>query len=427
MTTTSLSAAEVLSLTLNDAVEMALSENPTIKIAELEVERYDYVRKTTMGSLLPQVDIDGSYNQTLKNQSFARGFSIGGDQYATLTATGNISVALFAPAVYRTLKMNATEAESAVETARASRIDLVAAVKDSFYGVLLAERSLEVLEESAATSKQTVDETQVKFDNGLAAEYDLLTAQVQYSNLQPTIVQTRASIKIAKELLKMYLSIPQEIEVAVVGSLDQLQPSALSAAEILPNDISENTTLKSLALSQDLLQHQLKINNASRMPTLGAFGQLNITGNNMDSFSFDGSSSGDEGFFWQQPIYVGLSLNIPIFAGLSTSNRSKQIKNQIKQIELQRAYTEQSIGVNLSTAISNIYTARESLYAQQQTVEQATKAYDISNTRYTAGAGTILELNSARLSLTQAELNLSQAIYDLLTAKSEYDRIVGAE
>ncbi|MFI3305258.1 MAG: TolC family protein [Rikenellaceae bacterium] len=427
VTATSTSAAEVLNLTLSDAVEMALSENPTIKIAELEVERYDYVRKTTMGSLLPQVDIDGTYNQTLKNQSLARGFSLGGDQYATLSATGNISVALFAPAVYRTLKMNATEAESAVETARASRIDMIAAVKDSFYGVLLAERSLEVLEESSATSKQTVDETQVKFDNGLAAEYDLLTAQVQYSNLQPTIVQTRASIKIAKDLLKMYLSIPQGVEITVVGSLDQMQPSALSGAEILPNDISDNTTLKSLALSQDMLKHQLKINNASRMPTLGAFGQLNITGNNMDSFSLNGSSSSNEGFFWQQPIYVGLSLNIPIFAGLSTTNRSKQIKNQIKQIELQRAYTEQSIGVSLSTAISDVYTARESLYAQQQTVEQATKAYDISNTRYTAGAGTILELNSARLSLTQAELNLSQAIYDLLTAKSEYDRIVGAE
>ncbi len=426
-TTTSLWAAESLTLTLNDAIEIALSENPTIKIAELEVERYDYVRKTTMGALLPQVGIDGTYNQTLKNQSLARGFSLGGDQYATLTATGNISIALFAPTVYRTLKMNATEAEAAVETARASRIDLVAAVKDSFYGILLAERSLEVLEESSTTSKQTVDETQVKFDNGLAAEYDLLTAQVQHSNLQPTIVQTRASIKIAKDLLKMYLSIPQDVEITIEGTLDQMQQKALTYSEELHSDISENTTLKSLALSQDLLQQQLKINNASRMPTLGAFGQLTLTGNNMDSFSLDGSSASSDGFFWQQPIYVGLSLNIPIFTGLTTSNRSKQIKNQIKQIELQRAYTEQSVGVSLSTAISNIYTARESLYAQQLTVEQATKAYSISNTRYTAGAGTILELNSARLSLTQAELNLSQAIYDLLTAKSEYDRIIGVE
>ena len=54
-------------------------------------------------------------------------------------------------------------------------------------------------------------------------------------------------------------------------------------------------------------------------------------------------------------------------------------------------------------------------------------AYSISDTRYRAGAGTILELNSAQLAQTQAELNFSQAIFDYLTAKAEYDRIVGKE
>ncbi len=428
------SVAEPLQLTLDRAIEIALDENPTIKIANLEVERYDYVRKTTMGTLLPQISLDGAYDHTLKSQALARGFSFGGDQYATLTASGTISLALYAPAVYRTLKMNATEAESAVEDARASRIDLVAAVKDSYYGVLLAERSLEVLEESSTTSKQTVDETQIKFDNGLSSEYDLLTAQVQYSNLQPTIMQTRASIAIAKDLLKMYLSIPQDIEIEVMGHLREMQNEAILAANNLSRDISENSSLRSLALTQDMLSHQLRINNASRLPTLGAYGQVSHTGNNMESFSYESLLGGtttttevDNSFFWQTPVYAGLSLSIPIFSGLSTSSRSRQIKNQIKQVELQKAYAEQSVSLSLSTAISNIHTARETLYAQQQTLSQATKAYSISSTRYNAGAGTILELNSAQLALTQSELNLSQAIYDLLTARSEYDKIKGVE
>ena len=63
----------------------------------------------------------------------------------------------------------------------------------------------------------------------------------------------------------------------------------------------------------------------------------------------------------------------------------------------------------------------------EKSVEQARKAYKISDTRYRAGAGTILELNSAQLSQTQAQLNFSQAIYDYLSAKAEYDRIVGRE
>lgn len=423
--------AEPLKLTIEQAVEIALSENPTIKIAELEVARYDYVRKTTMGALMPQLSIDGTLNQTLKNQSMAKGFTLGSNQYTTMSTAGNLSLALYTPSVYRTLKMNATEAESAVESARSSRIDLIAAVKDSFYGVMLAERSLEVLTSSAETAKQTVDETQVKFDNGLSSEYDLLTAQVQYSNLQPTILQTRASIDIAKDLLKMYLSLPQDIRVEVVGDFDGVKEMILTLSNNMSHDISGNSSLRSLALSQRILGHQLRINNASRLPTLAAYGQITYTGNNMGSFSFDDSgsiaSSTTNEFFWQTPASVGLSLSIPLFSGLTNASRSRQIENQIDQLELQRRYTEDNVNLSVTTAISDIYTARETLFAQQQTVEQASKAYTISETRYNSGMGTILELNTSRLTLTQAELNLSQAIYDLLSAKSEYDRLTGVD
>lgn len=427
LATTNLNA-EALSLELNEAIEIALSDNPTIKIAELEVERYDYVRKTTMGSLLPQFNVDGTFNRTLKNQSWAKGFEFGGDQYSTVTTNGNLTLPLYAPAIYRTLKMNASEAAAAVEAARSSRIDLIAAVKGSFYDILLAERSLAVLESSAETSKQTVDETEMMYNNGLSSEYDLLTAQVQYSNLQPMIIQARNSIGIAKMVFKMYLSLPEEVEIEVVGDLEALRERVLLLSETLPHNISENSSLKSLAISQDILSQQLRINNASRLPMLSAFGVITLTGNDMEPFSIDGSVvSSSSSYFWQTPAYAGLSVSIPIFNGFSTSARSRQIKNQISQLELQRIYTEDSVSVSLSSAISTIYTAREKLFAEMKTVTQATKAYDISNTRYMAGAGTILELNSARLALTQSELNLSQAIYDLLTAKSEYDKISGVE
>ncbi len=418
-----------LTLSIQQAVDMALSDNPTVKIAELEVKRYDYVRRTTMGALLPQVSVDGTLNRTVKTQDMARGFSFSSDPYNTITATGNVSLQLFAPSVYRTLRMNEEEALHAVESARSSRIELIAAVKNSFYQVLLAERSLEVLEESAETSLQTVNETQVKFDNGLSSEYDLLTAQVQYSNLQPSIMQSRSSIEIAKNVLKMYLSLPLNIAVEVSGDLDTFREEVLNNSYDLPQDISGNSSIKSLVISENILSQQLRINNASRLPTLSAYGSLSYTGNDMvSSFSMtEGTTASTDRYFWQSPANVGLSLSIPIFAGLTTSNRSRQIENQIELLELQRQYAVESVSVSLSTAINNIHTAREQLFAQVTTVSQAQKAYSISNTRYVAGAGTILELNTSRLTLTQAELSLSEAIYNLLAAKSEYNRIAGLE
>ena len=329
------------------------------------------------------------------------------------------------------MKMNDKQMATAVEAARSSRITLTAEVKKAFYNILLAEQSLDVLRESQATVQRTVDDTSVQYENGLMSEYDLLTAQVQLSNLKPSILQTENSIRIAKLMLKMYLSIPEQVEIEVEGELDAMRDKVLAGTEGLTTDTSDNSDLRTLELQEDLLRLQLKAENASRLPTIGAFGNFTLTGNNMGSVSFDQATMEmttiKDGYFWQNPLSAGIRVSVPLFSGLTKMNRSREIKNQISQIGLQRTYARQQVDVQVRSALNDLLTARETMYAQELTVEQARKAYSISDTRYRAGAGTILELNSAQLAQTQAQLNYSQAIFDYLTAKAEYDRIVGKE
>ena len=414
-------------LSLDAAIELALSENPTIRIAEMEVARYDYVKRQTWGTLLPQVALNGQINHTFIKQNMSKGFSLGGDQYTTISGAVEATMPLFAPAVYRTLKMNDTQMAAAVEAARASRVDLVAEVRKAFYNILLAEQSLAVLIESQATVQRTVDDTELQYRNGLMSEYDLLTAQVQLSNLKPTIIQTENSIAVAKRLLKMYLSIPETVDIEVEGHLDALRDAVLKGTDGLSTDVSENTDLRALELQEELLFRQLRVANAGRWPTVGLFGNFTLSGNNMGSFNFQDMSVVQDGYYWQNPLYAGVQLSVPLFAGLTKMNRSRELKNQLAQIGEQRDYLRRQIDVQVRSALNDLVTARETMFAQERTVEQARKAYGISDTRYRAGAGTILELNSAQLAQTQAQLNFSQAIYDYLMAKAEYDRIVGRE
>ena len=424
-------ASAQMRLTLPQALELALSENPTIKVAEMEVQRYDYVKRQTWGSLLPQVSVTGQVNHQFIVQQMSKGFSLGSDPYTTLSGAVDASLPLFAPQVYRLMKLNDQQMAAAVESARASRIDLTAEVKKAFYNILLAEQSLAVLRESEATVQRTVDDTEVQYKNGLTSEYDLLTAQVQLSNLKPTILQTENSIKLAKLMLKMYLSIPEDVAIEVEGELDALRDDVLAGTDGLTTDVTDNSDLRTLELQEEMLRLQLKAENASRLPTIGAFGNFTLTGNNMGSVKFDmatgGMSSVKDGYFWQNPLSAGIRVSVPIFSGLTKMNKSRELKNQISQISLQRSYARQQVDVQVRSALNDLMTARETMYAQELTVEQARKAYKISDTRYRAGAGTILELNSAQLSQTQAQLNFSQAIYDYLSAKAEYDRIIGRE
>jgi len=435
--------AQQLRLTLDEAVALALSENPTIRIADLEVERYDYVKKETRGGLLPQLNASGNYTRSIVKQEMRGGISFGADN--TFTATADLSVPLLAPSVYSMLKLNKAQIAVAVESARASRIDLVSAVKKAFYNILLAEQSLGVLLESEELARKTAEDTKVKFQNGLASEYDYLTAEVQLSSLQPSIIQTRNSIELAKLQLKMYLSIPETVEVNAVGRLDGMKDQVLAGGE-LSTDTSMNSDLRSLDLQAQTLKYQLRATNAARMPVVSAFGSVTYTGNDMADFrsmiggdpGADGSGSGSQGgtaaavssssnYFWQHPVSVGVQLSIPIFSGLKTHYRARQVKNQIAQLALQRDYMQRSVDVQLRQAINTLITARETMMAQEKTMAQSEKAYRIADTRFRAGAGTILELNSAQLAFTQSHLSYSQAIYDYLAAQAEYDRIAGRE
>ena len=423
-------AQQKLELTLDEAINIALSDNPTIQVANLEIERYDYVRKQALSTLYPQVDASAQYSLALRRQEMAEGLSFGGKN--TFNVAGTVSLPLFVPSVYRQLKLTRTQMEVAVESARATRIDMIAAVRSAYYNILLAEQSLTVLEEAATTTDRVVKNTEELYKNGLAAEYDYLTARVQRSNLDPQIIQLKNGISIAKLQLKMYLSIPEEVEIDVVGSLDDFKDMALMGTDY-ELDLENNTTIKTLDLQLEMLDHQEKLIQTTRMPTVAAFGQISYIGQERSDLggllggATGGASANQSKFWWQYPISLGAQISIPLFAGFKKTNQLREVRNQMKQLEIQREYAEEGIRLQVEQAINTLLTARETMLSNELTVEQATKAYDISLSRYNAGAGTILELNSSQLSLTQAQLSYSQSIYDYLSAYAQYEKTLGIE
>lgn len=435
-------SGQTFELTLEKALEIALSDNPTIKVADMEIERQDWVRKQSVGNLLPSLSVSGQYSYSIVKQEMAKGLSFGADN--SISSSASLTLPLFAPAVYETLKMNQTQMEQAVESARSSKITLANEVKKGYYNILLAEQSLAVLKESEASIAETVQNTENMYKQGLASEYDLLSAQVQLSNLRPNIVQTENSIKAAKLLFRMYLGLPASADFTLSGTLDDFaEEVAMATVPTNEVDLSANADLRALDLQRQLLNHQLQLVNASRMPTVAAFTNFIFSGNDntMDFGSMMGgmgsAGGGTEGgstgsttatkkeWWWQNPLSAGITISIPLFSGGKNINKAHEIRNSISQLSLQRDYLEQSIGVQVESSFNNIVAAREKMTANEITVRQAQKAYQIAEVRYNAGTGTILELNSSELSLTQAKLNYSQAIYDYLAARADYEKIIG--
>ena len=420
----------VLNLDLATALKIAHDNNPTIKIAELEIQRVDYSKKEALGNLLPSLSASGQYtNNIMKSVMFMpESFSqmMGGQKYMEIgyknSYTGSISAGL--PLVnfslWEQIKSKQCEIDLILEQARASKIDMTKQVKDAYFAVLLAKNSLKVLERSINNAKETLKSTEAGFEQGVVSEYDLIRAKVQVNNLNPSYIAAKNGLELAILQLKMILSLPQEQEIVFLENLEDFSDRIVSVTDAESERAANNNSeLRQLDLNIMSLQHNLKMVNSQHLPSLSAFGQYTYQ-TQAEDFRFSE-------YNWVGSAAVGLQLSIPIFNGRTVVNKAKQLKISLQELQLQKQYASDGIDLQIQSAINNMKAAQEQLSVNKDAISQAERGYEIAKVRYQTGSGTILELNDSELSMTQANLNYQQSLYDFLTAQTNLEKVLGRE
>ena len=128
---------------------------------------------------------------------------------------------------------------------------------------------------------------------------------------------------------------------------------------------------------------------------------------------------------WSPYSYVGLSLNIPIFTGGKRHFDVQQAKIQATELDLQRIDAERQLRIAIRQYLNTMETSMNSYNSASEAVGLAQKAYDIAAKSYKVGKSTITDMNDAQLTLTQASLQQSQAIYNFIVAKSNLEKTLG--
>lgn len=460
-------AQDTLKVSLQQALEIALSESPTIKIADKSIEKKEYVKKETVAGLVPQISASASYNRTLKKQVMYMNSEGSGGGFesmitepitklvkplydnagipfpdmssssssASSTSDGamevgldnnwsggfSLSLPIFAPTLYKTIKMNNLDIELAVESARASRQDLVNQVTKAFYQYLLAKDSYKVMEVSYKQAEDNYNVIADKYAQGMVSEYDKIRADVQVRSLKPSLVQTRNAANLALLQLKVLMGIDPDTEIEPDGSLDEYEIGMMSA-DILNVDtasIENNTTIRQLQIQDKILKNTLKLYRTSYMPnlSLSAVYQWNAMNND---FKFSN-------YKWNPYSMIGISFAIPIFQGGATYHKVKQVRVDQQTLELNVLNTRRTLNMQMKTYVDNMKTSLEEVGSNKEAVKQAAKGRDIALKRYEVGSGTIVELNDAELALTQAKLAYTQSIFNYVSAKADLDKVLGID
>lgn len=421
MMATGAKAQDTLRITLQEAIQIALSENPTIKVADQEIQLKKEANREVIWGLLPDVSLVGNFNHTIEKQSFAimgQVMRVGTMNNASGGLTASLPV--FAPALYQSMSLTKTDVKLAMEKARSSRLDMVNQVTKAFYQLLLAQDGYLVLQKSYKQSEDNFNIVDAKFKQGKVSEYDKISAEVQMRSLKPSVVSAGNGVNLAMLQLKVLLGMESNMPVTVVGNLKDYEMAMFTRqAQPQPADIiAGNTTLRQLDLNYDMLKKNLKLKYTNFMPTLALSFQYMYT-----SMS-ENWKIGD--YKWNPYSTIGLSLSIPLFKGGNFS-QVKQAKLQMKQLDQTRINTERQLKMQAQSYLDNMAASSEQVVSNKEAVLQAEKGRTIAEKRYEVGRGTILELNSSEVALTQAQLTYNQSIYDYLVAKADLDLVMGVE
>ncbi len=409
---------------LKKAIEIGLSESPSMRIADRDIQIKQQYKKEQIVSLFPDVSLSGSYQYTILKQSMAMSMGgqdmnikVGKDHNYSMGAS--LSLPLIVPSLWSSLKLSQMDIELAMESARSSKLELVNQIKQAYYTYLVAKQGYEVLQQSYVNSQASNELVNKQYQQGLVSSFEKLRSDVALQNIRPDVTAAAKAANLAYMRLKIILGIDINEAVIFDGHLDDYETEVLNAnIPTLSNiNLSENSSLKQLDLGIQQLQQSKKIIKGSSCPSLAMTGSLMYNG------------MGDTGGTFNNFPYsvLGFGLSVPIVSWTATSYKLKQTDLSIENMQDQRVDIERNLLLGAQSYINDMQQAIENLASDKETMLQAEEAYNIAKRQYEVGMNTWLDLSSAELMVTSTRLTYCQSLYSYLSAKASLDALTGKQ
>lgn len=407
-------------LSLDQAIETALKQNQQVKIARYGVDKADAQAQEAVGNALPTVGVAAGYNRNLLLPVFF--FPVNGtmtpvrfglDNQYNLSATA--SQILFNSAVFNGIGTSKVYQDAARATFKSQVATVVTETKRRYYNALAAKQFVNIAKQTLENTEENYKTISALFKEGLVAEFDQIRAQVAVDNVRPEVTNAEAGYNNAVSALMTYLSMDLKDTVDITTDI-------LGTPQPLPDEdsaiikaIQENYDLKALELQMKVADGVIDVYRSTYYPTLTLIGQWQNQGMS-DTYSNWLSASS---------AFVGLNFQFTIFNGTRTLAQVDQAKADYESVREQYALLKNNVKLQVRVIVNDLRSALLRIEAQQSTVQQAQRGFEISRIRYTEGTGSLLEINDAQVALSRAQVNRLTALLDYYTKRAEFDRVVG--
>ncbi|WP_207532043.1 TolC family protein [Desertivirga arenae] len=413
---------------LQECLQYAYENQDSIKNAKLDIESAKYKVKETFGIGLPQVSGSAQFQDYLKIPTtlipaeFFGGdpgtfapvqFGVKYQSNAGLSATQ----LLFNGSYLVGLKASKTYKELSERNLTRTKIATTVAVTKAYYQVLVSGEQIRLLDANLAQLGQQLKETTELNKQGFVERIDLDRLTVNYNNLQTRRENTVRLVELSTQLLKFQIGMPITDKLEVKDKINNISLN-------LDESQAVDTAAYRNRIEFNLLQTQRKLNelNVERLkseylPSLAAFGTT--------SYSFQSDKFRDLYDRKFPTTFVGLQLNVPVFAGFQRKYQIKQAQIEVKKSENVLNLVKNGFLLQQESSLITFRNSIKSLNNQKANMDLAREVLRVSKIKYQEGVGSSIEVTQAQTELETAENNYIQSLFDALVSKVDLDNAYG--
>ena len=410
---------------LDDCISYAMDHQPMVKQLRLDekINRQDI--RIAYSDWLPQITSSADYQRYLKQPViFLPNFSdpSGPNREITTGVKNNSTISfsasqvIFNQNVYLAARTADYYRKQAKQNTEDALIGLVVDITKAYYAVLSTTQQVRIIREDTVRITKSLHDAYARYEAGASDEIDYKRAQISLNNAKAQLTSARQNLEVARSNLKKLIGYPegQSIELAVNdSSMEQ---------EILINpprkpDYTSRIEYQLLNTRLQLQKAQVDYYRFSFLPSLSGYANYNLAYHN-DNFgdlysrAFPNSS-------------VGLTLNFPIFEGSGRLSKLKKANFQYERLKLDTLNLRDNLNLEYQRAIATYKSSYAAWQSTADNVKIAREVYQTVKYQYDQGIKSYLEVIVSETDLRTAELNKINALFSLLSAKTDVERALG--
>lgn len=427
----SMNARAQKSLTLNDAVKIALQKNTTLAKNVVSLGTNESNLRAAYGQLLPSLGASGGWRWDRSEGpegTYVQGGTLvyrsGNQESRTFTAGASTQWTLFdGLANFATISQRKNDLEAARMALERVKQDIVFNTIANYYLVLNSKQVLKVREDDLAYNQKNLEIITERNKLGAVTLADVYAQQVNVGNSELALIQAKNDLDTYQSQLLTYLGLDVLAEVNVSDPIETDTTKVLESEQFLKQyDNIKATVNEALNNRLDYKSAQYRLESAYNGVTVAKGDYFpRLTNNN----SFGSTSGSLSELFKSRGYSVGLSLSFPIFSGWTTENNVEYAKVQAKTSEITLTELERQIKIDLKKTYLDFQAAKKRLDVSAKNVLSAQQNRQIEQEKYSIGSGTFVNLLLASSNYTLAlQTNINNR-FDFYRLKSQLEYYLG--